>query len=143
MPAALRRACARHPAMTEAERPLSPHLQIYKPQLTSVLSISHRATGLALSFGTLFLVWWLVAAATSDAAFAAAQWFFSSWLGLIFLFGWAFSFFFHLCNGIRHLFWDAGYGFEIRTTYATGWTVVAASSVLTVIAFVAGLAVRG
>ncbi|HZB93337.1 MAG TPA: succinate dehydrogenase, cytochrome b556 subunit [Stellaceae bacterium] len=129
--------------MTEAERPLSPHLQIYKPQLTSMLSISHRATGLALSIGTVFLVWWLVAAATGDAAFAAAQWFFGSWLGLLFLFAWAFSFFFHLCNGIRHLVWDAGYGFEIRTAYASGWTVVAASAVLTVVAFIAGLAVRG
>lgn len=129
--------------MTEAQRPLSPHLQIYKPQLTSVLSISHRATGIALSIGTLFLVWWFIAAASSDSAFATAQSFFGSWLGLLLLLGWTLSFFFHLCNGIRHLCWDAGWGFDLRTTYASGWTVVAVSIALTLIAFIAGLMVRG
>jgi succinate dehydrogenase cytochrome b subunit len=129
--------------MTSAERPLSPHLTIYKPQLTSMLSISHRVTGIGLAIGTVFLVWWLVAAASGDAAFATARWFFGSWLGLVMLFGWTFAFFFHLCNGIRHLAWDAGYGFDLRTTYASGWTVVAASGALTVIAFAAGLLTRG
>jgi len=129
--------------MTPAERPLSPHLQIYKPQLTSLLSISHRLTGVALGLGTLFLVWWLVAAATSNAAFAAAQAFFGSWLGLALLFGWTFSFFFHLCNGVRHLMWDTGHGLDLRTAYATGWAALAASGVLSLLAFAAGLAVRG
>jgi succinate dehydrogenase cytochrome b subunit len=131
--------------MTPAERPLSPFQlgSTYRLQLTSVLSFSHRATGVALSVGTVLLVWWLVAAATSDSAFATAQGFMGSWLGLLLLLGWSFAFFFHLCNGIRHLFWDAGYGFELRTVYASGWTVVAASIVLTVIAFAAGLVVRG
>jgi len=129
--------------MTPAQRPLSPHLQIYKWQLTSMLSIMHRGTGIVLSIGALFLVWWLVAAATSDAAFAAAQWFFGSWLGLLLLLGWTYSFFFHLCNGIRHLSWDAGKGFDLHTTYASGWTVVAASVVLTLAAFAAGLLLRG
>jgi len=129
--------------MMPAERPLSPHLQIYKWQLTSVLSIVHRATGIALTIGTLFLVWWLVAAATGDGAFAAARWFFGSWLGLLLLLGWTFSFFFHLCNGVRHLCWDAGLGFDLRTTYASGWTVVAASAALTLVALAAGLWVRG
>jgi succinate dehydrogenase / fumarate reductase cytochrome b subunit len=128
--------------MTPAERPLSPHLQIYKPQLTSMLSISHRLTGLALGVGTLFLVWWLVAAASGDAAFATAQAFFGSWLGLLLLFGWTFSFFFHLCNGVRHLMWDTGYGLDLRTAYVTGWAVLAASGVLTLAAFAAGLAMR-
>jgi succinate dehydrogenase / fumarate reductase cytochrome b subunit len=128
--------------MTPAERPLSPHLQIYKPQLTSMLSISHRLTGLALGAGTLFLVWWLVAAASGDAAFATAQAFFGSWLGLLLLFGWTFSFFFHLCNGVRHLMWDTGYGLDLRTAYMTGWAVLAASGVLTLAAFAAGLAMR-
>jgi succinate dehydrogenase cytochrome b subunit len=127
--------------MTPAERPLSPFL-IYKPQLTSVLSFSHRGTGVALSVGTVFLVWWLVAAATSDGAFATVRWFFGSWLGMLMLLGWTFAFFFHLCNGIRHLFWDAGMGFELRTAYASGWAVVAASGLLTVIAFAAGCLVR-
>lgn len=127
--------------MTQAERPLSPHLQIYKWQLTMAMSILHRGTGLALAGGTIFLVWWLVAAASGDQAFAAANWFFGSWLGLIFLFGWCFSFFYHLCNGIRHLAWDAGYGFEIPTAYASGYVVMAATVVLTLVAFVAGLVV--
>lgn len=128
--------------MTPAERPLSPHLQIYKPQLTSMLSISHRLTGMALGVGTLFLVWWLVAAASGDAAFATAQAFFGSWFGLLLLFGWTYSFFFHLCNGVRHLMWDTGYGLDLRTAYLTGWTVLAASGVLTLAAFAAGLAMR-
>ena len=126
--------------MTPAPRPLSPHIQIYKPQLTSLLSIFHRATGVVLSVGSAFLVWWLVAAATGDDAFAMAQAFWGSWIGLLLLFGWAFSLFFHLCNGIRHLFWDAGYGFELRQTYISGWTVVAASAALTLVAWFAGLA---
>jgi succinate dehydrogenase / fumarate reductase, cytochrome b subunit len=124
--------------MTPAQRPLSPHLQIYKPQLTSVLSIAHRATGIALAVGSVLLVWWLVAAATSDVAFAAAQWFWRSWVGVLLLIGWSYALFFHLCNGIRHLAWDSGYGFDLPTAYRTGWTVVAVSVVLTLIACVAG-----
>ena len=125
--------------MTPAPRPLSPHLSIYKPQLTSVLSISHRLTGVVLSVGTVLLVWWLVAAASGERAFAAAQGFWGSWIGLLLLFGWTFSLFFHLCNGIRHLLWDAGWGFDLRQTYISGWTVVAASGALTLIAYIAGL----
>jgi succinate dehydrogenase / fumarate reductase cytochrome b subunit len=126
--------------MTPAPRPLSPHLSIYKPQLTSLMSIGHRATGLALSVGTVLLVWWLVAAASGERAFAAAQHFWGSWFGLLLLFGWTFSLFFHLCNGIRHLGWDAGWGFELRRTYVTGWIVVGASVALTLVAWIAGLA---
>jgi len=131
--------------MTPAERPLSPYQlgSTYRVQLTSALSFMHRATGVALAVGTLFLVWWLVAAAMGDRAYELPQWFFGSWLGLLMLLGWSFAFFFHLLNGIRHLFWDAGYGFELKTVYASGWTVLAASLVLSVIAFVAGLAVGG
>jgi succinate dehydrogenase / fumarate reductase cytochrome b subunit len=125
--------------MPPAERPLSPHLQIYKPQLTSVLSISHRATGLTLAVGSLFLTWWLVAAAGSAGAFAAAQAFWGSWIGILLLFGWTFSLFFHLSNGVRHLVWDAGYGFELDTAYRSGWAVLIAAAALTIIAWVAGL----
>ncbi len=125
--------------MIPAERPLSPHLQIYKPQLTSVLSITHRLTGLALSVGAVLLVWWLVAAAAGDRAFAAAQGFWGSWFGLLLLFGWSYALFFHLCNGIRHLCWDAGHGFELRTTYLSGWTVLAVSAALTILAWIIGL----
>ena len=122
-----------------ASRPLSPHLQIYRPQITSVLSISHRATGLALSVGTLLLVWWLVALARGPEAFASAQSLVGSWFGWLLLLGWTFSLFFHLANGIRHLCWDAGYGFEIKTATVSGWVVVAASAALTVIVWVVGL----
>jgi succinate dehydrogenase cytochrome b subunit len=123
-----------------ASRPLSPHLQIYRWPLSMALSICHRATGVALSVGTLLLVWWLVALASGPDTFAAAQGFMGSWLGKLMLLGWTFSLFFHLANGIRHLFWDAGYGFENKTTTASGWTVVVASVALTVIAWIAGLA---
>jgi succinate dehydrogenase / fumarate reductase cytochrome b subunit len=123
-----------------ASRPLSPHLQIYRPQITSILSVSHRATGLALSLGTLLLVWWLVALARGPEAFARAQSFVGSWFGRLLLLGWTFSLFFHLANGIRHLCWDAGYGFEIKTTTISGWIVVAAAAALTVIAWIVGLA---
>jgi len=123
-----------------ASRPLSPHLQIYRREITSVLSISHRATGLALSLGTLLLVWWLVALARGPEAFANAQSFVGSWFGRLLLLGWTFSLFFHLANGIRHLCWDAGYGFEIKTTTISGWVVVAAATALTVIAWIIGLA---
>jgi succinate dehydrogenase / fumarate reductase, cytochrome b subunit len=125
--------------MPPAERPLSPHLQIYKPQLTSVLSIAHRATGCVLAAGTLFLTWWLVAAAAGGGWFAAAQRFWGSWLGLLMLFGWTFSLFYHLANGVRHLVWDAGYGFELEDAYVSGWIVVGSSAVLTLLAWIAGL----
>jgi succinate dehydrogenase / fumarate reductase, cytochrome b subunit len=123
-----------------AARPLSPHLQVYRPQLTSVLSITHRATGVALTAGTLLLVWWLVAAATGPEQFAFVRNVMGSWLGKLVLLGWTVSLFFHLANGIRHLFWDAGLGFELRTTYASGWAVIAATVVLTIAAWAWGLA---
>jgi len=129
--------------MSQAQRPLSPHLQIYKWQLTSVLSIFHRGTGLALAVGTLFLVWWLFAAAFSPGGFDLAEAFWYSWLGRLLLLGWTFSFFFHLCNGIRHLFWDSGWGFDLKTTYLTGWIVVASSALLTLVAWIIAYAVRG
>ena len=129
--------------MSQAQRPLSPHLQIYKPQLTSILSMTHRATGLALAVGTLFLVGWLFAAACDRHWFNLAQAFWYSWIGRFMLLGWTFSFFYHLCNGIRHLCWDAGLGLDLKTAYRTGWTVVASSVVLTLIAWIAGYAVRG
>ena len=87
----------------------------------------------------LLLVWWLLAAATGPEAYAQAQAFLGSWFGVLLLVGWTYALFFHLCNGIRHLVWDAGYGLDIGTTYATGWAVVAASAGLTVIAAIAGI----
>ncbi len=125
--------------MSADQRPLSPHLQVYRPQLTSMLSILHRLTGVALAVGTLVLGWWLVAAATSAAAFATAQSVIGSWYGLVLLVGWTFALFFHLCNGVRHLVWDAGRGFELPQVYASGWAVVVISIGLTIVAWVVGL----
>ena len=120
-------------------RPLSPHLQVYAPQITSILSIMNRVTGIALSAGTLLLVWWLVAAASGPGAFAAVQGFVASPVGLFVLFGWTASLFFHFFNGIRHLAWDAGFGFDLPQTYASGWAVVAAAAVSTVLVWAVGL----
>jgi succinate dehydrogenase / fumarate reductase cytochrome b subunit len=121
-------------------RPLSPHLQIYRWQLTSVLSILHRLAGIALTVGTLLLVWWLVAAASGPEAFDTVQWFLGSWLGLLLLFGWSVALFYHLCNGLRHLWWDTGSGLDLRSVYVSGWAVLAGTAVLTILAWVAGLA---
>lgn len=129
--------------MATNNRPLSPHLQVYRPQWTSVLSILHRITGIALTVGTLLLVCWLIGAATGPTAFDAVQSFIGSLIGRVLLFGWSFALFYHLCNGIRHLVWDAGKGFELGTAYASGMLVVASASVLTVICWVAGYLVRG
>lgn len=121
--------------MSVSNRPLSPHLQIYKPQLTSITSILHRATGVALAVGTLFLVWWLMAAATGGVYFDFVQGIMGSWIGLLVLAGFSYALFYHLCNGIRHLFWDAGYGYELETAYMSGKLVFAASVALTVLAW--------
>jgi succinate dehydrogenase cytochrome b subunit len=119
-------------------RPLSPHLQIYRPQLTSVLSFSHRLSGIAMGMCAVVLVALLIAAASGPRSYNALQAFIRSWPGQSMLFAGTFAFFLHLCGGIRHLFWDAGRGFELRTIYASGWTVVAASVMLTVIAWIVG-----
>jgi succinate dehydrogenase / fumarate reductase cytochrome b subunit len=121
-------------------RPLSPHLQIYRPQITSVLSIFHRITGIALSIGTLLLVWWLVAAATSDSAFHTVTGFIGSPFGILLLFGWTVALWYHFCTGIRHLAWDAGYGFDLPTVHASGKAVLVATAVLTILTWVVGLA---
>lgn len=113
-------------------RPLSPHLQIYKPQISMATSIFHRITGVALGGGTLFLVLWLVAAATSDDAFSIVQALYGSWFGLLVLFGFTFALFYHFSNGIRHLAWDAGKGFELADARRSGVIVIAAAFLLTV-----------
>ncbi|HEV2334238.1 MAG TPA: succinate dehydrogenase, cytochrome b556 subunit [Stellaceae bacterium] len=126
--------------MASDPRPLSPHLQIYRWQLTSVLSILHRFAGVALTLGAILLVWWFGAAADGPEAYAGVQAFLGSWLGRLLLFGWSLALFYHLCNGLRHLWWDTGRGFELKTAYASGWTVVGATIVLTLIAWTLGLA---
>ena len=129
--------------MSAQNRPLSPHLQVYKPQMTSVLSITHRATGVVLTLGALLLVYWLIAAAAGPEAFATAQALIGSWIGYLFLFGWSVALFYHLCNGIRHLFWDAGLGFELPDAYRSGYAVLIGTAALTLVAWIAGLSVMG
>ena len=126
--------------MSTINRPLSPHLQVYRPQLTSVLSITHRATGVVLAVGSIVLVYWLLALAAGPDAYADAQSLLGSWLGKLVLFGFSFALFYHLCNGIRHLFWDIGAGFELESVYLSGWAVVGVSCVLTVLSWVIALA---
>jgi succinate dehydrogenase / fumarate reductase cytochrome b subunit len=120
-------------------RPLSPHLQVYRPQLTSMLSILHRLTGIALSIGALYLAVWVICAAASPSTYAYFQSFNGSIAGRIVLGGWLFCLFYHLCNGIRHLFWDAGYGFELKDVYRSGWIVVVVSLVATALSWLVGL----
>ncbi len=116
---------------TNSQRPLSPHLQIYKPQMTSVLSILHRATGVALAIGTLMVVWWLVAAATGEQAYNTAMAFAVSPLGQFMLLGWTFALYYHLCNGVRHLIWDTGRLFNIGCAKKAGFLVLLTSVLLT------------
>src|SRR3546814_19612333 len=124
--------------MISSRRPLSPHLQVYRWQITMTLSILHRLTGIALAVGTLLLTYWLAAAATGPDAFAAAQGLIGSLVGRLLLFGWRSALFYHLCNGIRHLVWDAGYVFAIANQTPSGWAVWAASVVLTLVALLGG-----
>ena len=123
--------------MSGKARPLSPHLQIYKPQMTSVLSILHRGTGIVLTIGTLLLVYWLCALAAGPQAYASAQKCLSSWFAQLCLFGWSIALFYHLCNGIRHLFWDAGMGYEMRQAEMSGRAVLVATALLTAITWIA------
>lgn len=122
-------------------RPLSPHLQIYKWPVSMFVSISHRATGIALSIGTIVLTWWLLAAASSDGAFNVVQGFLASWFGVLLLLGWTVALVFHLLAGIRHLAWDAGYGFDNRVYRVTGWGVLAATAALSLLIWIIGFVV--
>ena len=116
-----------------SNRPLSPHLQVYKPQLTSVLSILHRITGAVLAVGTLLVTYWLSALAGGPETFASANAILGSVLGKIVLFFWSWALFYHLANGIRHLIWDTGFGFDLPTVYLSGKIMVGASVALTVL----------
>ena len=125
--------------MNGSNRPLSPHLQVYKPQLTSVLSITHRATGIALSLGTIFFICWLIAVASGEKYYSVFQYIMTEWYGMVILLGFTWALFYHLFNGIRHLFWDAGYGFQLSTAYKSGWATLAGSIVLTAAVWAFGL----
>ena len=112
-------------------RPLSPHLQVYKPQMTSVTSILHRATGVALTAGLLMFAWWLVAAAIGPGPYDVFMNFAGSPLGKLLLFGFTLAFYYHLANGIRHLIWDTGLLFKIENAYRAGYIVLLFTAILT------------
>jgi succinate dehydrogenase / fumarate reductase, cytochrome b subunit len=124
-------------------RPKSPNMQIYRPQLTSVLSILNRITGNILSACAVVLVIWLIAAATGPQAYGVVQGAVASWVGQVVLFGATFAFFLHLSGGIRHLVWDTVHGFELRSIYISGWLVLVASMALTVAAWMLSFLMKG
>jgi len=118
--------------MSTVDRPLSPHLQVYRLPLAAILSILHRATGVFLSLGSLLLVWWLMSVAQGEAGFNNANAVVGSIIGQLILFGFSFALFFHLSNGIRHLFWDAGLGFELPTVARSSVVVIMSAAILTI-----------
>ena len=124
--------------MAHSKHPTSPHLQIYRLPLTALLSITHRITGVILAIGSILLVWLLAAAAYSAAAYQALIPHFATWYGQLFLFGYVFALYLHFCNGVRHLFWDAGYGFELETVDLTAKLAIALALILTIATFVVG-----
>ncbi|HJS91532.1 MAG TPA: succinate dehydrogenase, cytochrome b556 subunit [Steroidobacteraceae bacterium] len=127
----------------EFPRPKSPHLQNYRPQLTSVLSFANRVSGIALALAAVGLVAWLAAGASGAAAYGAFDSFLSSIIGRILLLVSTLALFFHLCGGIRHIAWDAVLGFELRSIYASGWAVIAATLLLTAATWIAAYLIRG
>lgn len=126
--------------MSTNNRPLSPHLDVYRLPLTAFVSIIHRGTGAALTVGTLVLVWWLTAIAGGEESFLTAQELLGSIVGRLVLLGWTFALFFHLANGIRHLVWDAGYGFEKEQATKSSLIVIGAAVILTVLVWVCAYA---
>ncbi len=127
---------------SQDQRPLSPHLQIYSPMLTMMMSITHRVTGAALYFGTILLVWWLVAAASGPDYFALVNGLFGSWFGRIILFGYTWALIHHALGGLRHLVWDTGRGFELHHIEWMAKANIAGSIALTILVWIIGYAVR-
>jgi succinate dehydrogenase / fumarate reductase, cytochrome b subunit len=123
-------------------RPLSPHLSIFRPLITMVMSIVHRITGGALYFGMLLLAWWLVAAASGPEAFDLANAFFGSWFGRLILFGFTWALIHHLLGGIRHLIWDTGAGYSPAMRNGLAWATIVGSVILTLLIWVVGYALR-
>lgn len=112
-------------------KPLSPHLSVYKPQLTSILSILHRLSGVVTALGSLLVCYWLLSIAAGSEVYASTQQLLALWPTQLLLLGWSWALLYHLCNGVRHLFWDLGIGLEIRTTYWSGSLVVIISLLFT------------
>ena len=115
------------------KRPLSPHLTVYRPQITSVLSIFHRASGCFMALSMAMVVWWFLAAATGEAYFDFVDGLMTSIIGVLILIASAAAFFYHLCNGLRHMWWDMGNGFEMGQVSASGWVTMLGAGALTVI----------
>ncbi len=130
------------PEPKSAARPLSPHLQIYRPMLTMMMSIMHRITGVGLYFGMVLLVWWFTAAAVSDGYFELVQGFFFHWFGRLVLFGFTWALIHHALGGLRHLLWDTGRGFDLRVVEWLARVNLAGSIILTVIVWVIGYGVK-
>ncbi len=126
----------------KANRPLSPHLQIYRWPITMTMSIAHRVTGVGLYFGTILLVWWLAAAAAGPRAFDFANAVLGSWIGLIVLFGYTWALIHHMLGGIRHFIWDFGIGLDKPARDTIAWATIVASLGLTVIVWAVGLVLR-
>lgn len=124
-----------------AARPLSPHLQIYRPMLTTMMSIMHRITGIGLYFGMVLLVWWLTAASISDGYFDFVQGFFGHWFGRLLLFGFTWALIHHALGGLRHLLWDTGRGFDLNLIEWLARANLAGSIVLTLLLWVIGYGV--
>ena len=122
--------------MSTPDRPLSPHLSVYRWPITMTLSILHRGTGIAMSVGLVVFAAWLVAAATGAGEYAQLTALLSTLVGRLFLIGWSFAFFYHLANGVRHLVWDTGRGLEKHQANASAWFVLAASVSLTAVFWV-------
>lgn len=125
------------------ERPISPHLQIYRPMLTMMMSIVHRITGAALYFGFLLLAWWLIAAASGPNAYANFEWFIGSFIGRVVLFGYTWALLHHMLGGIRHLIWDTLHGFEPAEREWLTLATIIGSVTLTVLVWIVGYLAMG
>lgn len=129
--------------MTAQNRPLSPHLQIYRFLWTMALSILHRMTGVFLTVGAIFLVYWIVSVAAGPEAYATARELAGHWLGRLLMLGWTLALYYHLFNGVRHLFWDAGKGLELGAARLSGYLVVLAAILATVATWGVALQLSG
>jgi succinate dehydrogenase / fumarate reductase, cytochrome b subunit len=125
------------------QRPISPHLQIYKPMLTMMMSIVHRITGAALFFGTLLLAWWLLSAALGASSYAKVQWFMGTFVGQAILFGYTWALIHHMYGGIRHFIWDTGHGYGATEREWLVRAGLAGSIVTTIVLWIVGYAVMG
>ena len=124
------------------ERPLSPHLQIYRWSVTMFSSVFHRATGIALGAGTLLVAWWLIAAATGEAYFNWVNWLFGTWIGRLVLFGYTWALMHHMLGGLRHFMWDMGHGYEKHFATRIALLTPVVSITLTVLIWIAGYLAR-